>query len=324
MRKNSAPEIKVGYLSTVYHTSLLLMGTGWLEKRLNIKARWSLFGAGPAIIQAFARGEIDLGYIGLPPVIIGIGRGIAIKCVGGGHVEGTVLIAGGSFKSIEELRETSAVFQQFRGKVIGTPQRGSIHDVIVRSCIKESGLEDEIAVKNYDWTDFVLDAIVDGEIHAAAGTPALAVAASRACDARIIIPPDKLWTNNPSCGIIATRRLIENSPGLLEDFLKIHEEASNFIVMHPAKAAKIASSVVGLVDEDFVFKAYEISPKYCAGISEEFIASTLAFVPVLYKLGYLKKLLTQEDIFDLRFIKKVHPEPPHYNAKQKGEVYGNH
>ncbi|MBI5254144.1 MAG: ABC transporter substrate-binding protein, partial [Euryarchaeota archaeon] len=304
MKKNSTPEIKVGYLSTVYHTSLLLMGTGWLEERLNIKTGWRLFGAGPAVIQAFAKGEIDLGYTGLPPVIIGIDKGIAIKCVGGGHVEGTVLIARGDFKSIEELREINAVFQQFRGKIIGTPQMGSIHDVIIRSCIKESSLEDEIAVKNYNWTDFVLDAIVDGEIHAAAGTPALAVAASRACDAKIIIPAHKLWANNPSCGIIATRRLIENSPDLLEEFLKLHEEASNFIRMHPARAAKIVSGMVELVDEDFVLKAYEISPKYCAGISEEFIAATLAFVPVLYKLGYLKKLLTQEDIFDLRFIKK--------------------
>ena len=37
--------------------------------------------------------ELDIGYIGLPPAIIGIEQGVPIKCVAGGHVEGTILCA---------------------------------------------------------------------------------------------------------------------------------------------------------------------------------------------------------------------------------------
>ena len=133
------------------------MGTDWIKKRMKVEANWELFPGGPSIVQALAKKEIDIGYIGLPPVIIGIDRGIPIKCVAGGHVECTILVAKDSFKSLEELKgDINATFQQFSGKIIGMPQKGSIHDVIIRNIIKKIGLENEITIKNFDWTDFAL------------------------------------------------------------------------------------------------------------------------------------------------------------------------
>jgi ribosomal protein L37E len=50
--------------------------------------------------------------------MIGIARGLKIRCVAGGRVEGTVL----------------------------------------RKLIKDCGLGDSIKIKNFDWADFILDA----------------------------------------------------------------------------------------------------------------------------------------------------------------------
>ena len=86
-------EMRIGYLTTLYHTSNILRGSGQL-KELGIEASWKLFPNGPAMMEAFEKEEIDLGYIGLPPAMIWIGRGLKIKCVAGGHVEETVLIGG--------------------------------------------------------------------------------------------------------------------------------------------------------------------------------------------------------------------------------------
>jgi NitT/TauT family transport system substrate-binding protein len=62
-----------------------------------------------------------------------------------------------------------------------------------------------------------------------------------------------------------------------------------------------------------VLKTYNVSPKYSASISKEYIESTLKFIPVLRSLGYMKKNLKEEDIFDLQFIEKVHQEPSNYD-----------
>ncbi len=301
--------INIGHLSTVYHTSFILMGADWLEKA-GIHADWKLFASGPDIVKAFANKEIDIGYIGLPPAIIGIDRGVQIRCVAGGHVEGTVLIAQKEYRTLDELGDLKTVLRQFEGKVIGSPPRGSIHDVIINNALEEAGLN--ITVKNFPWTDFVLEALVDGEISAAVGTPSLAVAAARACGAKIIVPPHSLWQNNPSYGIVIREELMQY-PDVILDFLAMHERASNFIRTRPADAAGIVSRLTGIVDEEFVLNAYRVSPKYCAALSPEFIGSAMAFVPVLRRLEYISRDLSESEIFERRFIDEIHKEPPHYN-----------
>lgn len=301
--------LTIGHLSTVYHTSFILEGTDWLQKA-GIDAKWKLFASGPDIVRAFENKEIDLGYIGLPPVIIGVARGIPFKCIAGGHVEGTVMIAQKEYKGIDELGEPGLVLRQFEGKAIGTPPRGSIHDVIVRELIDK--LQYDIEVKNYPWADFVLDAMVDKEIPAAAGTPPLAVAARRFCGAKIVIPPHRLWPNNPSYGIVVRNEFMGSEDTILT-FLKLHEKACNFIRKKPGEAAEIVSRLTEIVDREFVLEAYRISPKYCSALSPEYVASTMGFVKVLRQLGYISRPVAEGEIFDYRFIKKVHPKKPHYN-----------
>lgn len=260
------------------------------------------------MMEEFRSGNINVGYTGLPPAMIGIENGLKIKCVGGGHVEGTVMVAPKSYNSFNELGSLKAVLTQFEGKTIGTPSKGCIHDVIIREMTKNFDIE----IKNYSWADFILDAIEEGEIAAGVGTPPLAAAISDRFDSRIVVPPDKLWPWNPSYGIVVREELIDESSEFVIDFLKAHEDASNLIRKQPEYASEIALKGAG-VDKDFVLKTYNVSPKYCASIPGEYIESTMKFIPVLKNLDYMKGDLKQEDIFDLQFIEKVHPEHSHYD-----------
>ncbi|MEE8359020.1 MAG: ABC transporter substrate-binding protein [Candidatus Hydrothermarchaeales archaeon] len=306
-------EIRIGHLSTVYHTSFILMGTGWIEKKMDLKPVWKLFAGGPGVVRAFDNDEVDIGYVGLPPAMIGMDKGVPIKCVAGGHVEGTVFIGRKGLKSLNELNgDMKATLQQFKGRSIGSPPNGSIHDVIIHDLIEKTGLTRDISVKNYDWADFIPDAMEEGELNATVGTPPLGVIVLQTIDSKMIIPPSELWPNNPSYGIIVKNELIEDSPDLIREFLRLHENASNLIRMHPEKAAKMVSNVVRAVDKDFVLQVYKVSPKYCASLPDEFVESTLRFVPVLNKLKYILRELTEDYIFDFRFIREIHSEPPHY------------
>jgi NitT/TauT family transport system substrate-binding protein len=281
------------------------MGTNWLERE-GILPEWKLFGGGPAIVRAFERNEIDIGYIGLPPVMTGIDRGLQIKCVAGGHVEGTLMIATHEFLTLEECRNDWILFlSQFKGRTIACPPAGSIHDVIIRNYIMKADLMNKIDVLNYEWADMIIEAIMDGEIKVAVGTPSLAIAAKRYCNANIVIPPEKLWPDNPSYGIVTTCDMIKNSPETLLKFIELHAKASVFICKDTEEASKLVAETIEIIDADFVNDVYKISPKYSAGISEEYIQSTMGFVDVLNKLGYISKKLEQPDIFDLRFVKEL-------------------
>lgn len=302
--------MNIGYLSTIYHTSILIKNQQPIIGSVSLN--WKLYPTGPAMIKGFTDGEIDLGYIGLPPVMMGIENGLDLQCIAGGHVEGTVMVAPDYFRDINQLDDIKTVLNQFSGKTIGIPARGSIHDVISRELLTDNSLEKEISIKNYSWPDMIPYALEENEIDAMVGTPSLAVTASQVTGAKIIIPPNYLWSYNPSYGIVVKTEIIEEKSEFLKEFLVIHETMCNMLRENPKKAGKIATQELGLNDSDFASKTFNISPRYCASLPGEYIDSTMKFIPLLKRLGYLKSDLEKEDIFCTDLIEEVHPEHHHY------------
>ncbi|MFQ5800797.1 MAG: ABC transporter substrate-binding protein [Candidatus Hydrothermarchaeales archaeon] len=296
-------KLRIGHLSTVYHTALIMRGLHMLEQH-HISASWKLFGGGPAIVEALRQEELDIGYIGLPPAMIGISQGAEIKCVAGGHVEGTALC---TTKHVSK-QSAAGVIKSLEGERIGSPPKGSIHDILLRHLLKQQGVEAEVV--NYPWADFIPLAMEDGGITAAIGTPALAVFLKRELDAQIALSPAKIWPFNPSYGIIAREDFLDEKS--LKVFVGVHEDASNLIINAPRKAAETAAKVLGFVDNAFALEAIKLSPRYCAALPPEYIKTTMDFVPVMLELGYLSKPLSKKDIFNTDIIEEIHPETSHY------------
>jgi NitT/TauT family transport system substrate-binding protein len=293
------------------------MGGHWIEKKMKIDVEWSLFPTGPAMVQAFKNNDLDIGYIGLPPAMIGIEQGLDIQCVGGGHVEGTVVTGVAGYQTLEEMGSVEATLEQFTGKKIGTPSRGSIHDVIIRKLLMDAGLAESVTVENFVWADFILEAMEDQQVAGGCGTPPLAVLAEKYLKAPLVLPPRAIWPYNPSYGIVATTAMIAQNPDLVQGFLEIHEDACNLMRENPPQAASLAVKEIGIVDEAFLQQVFRVSPKYCASLPPEYIESTLAFTPVLQEMGYSKHALSESEVFETSLIQKVHPEPHHYNNPGK-------
>jgi NitT/TauT family transport system substrate-binding protein len=293
------------------------MGGHWIEKKMKIDVEWALFPTGPAMVQAFKNSDLDIGYIGLPPAMIGIEQGLDIQCVGGGHVEGTVVTGVAGYQTLEELGSVEAALEQFTGKKIGTPSRGSIHDVIIRKLLKDAGLTESVTVENFVWADFILEAMEDQQVAGGCGTPPLAVLAEKYLKAPLVLPPSAIWPYNPSYGIVATTAMIAQNPDLVQGFLEIHEDACNLMRENPPQAASLAVKEIGIVDETFLQQVFRVSPKYCASLPSEYIESTLAFIPVLQEMGYITHTLSESKVFETSLIQEVHPESHHYNDPEK-------
>ncbi|MFW9946539.1 MAG: ABC transporter substrate-binding protein [Candidatus Odinarchaeota archaeon] len=305
--------MNIGHLSTAYHTNFILMESEHLEKDINRKINWILFGTGPAMVKAFKNEELDIGYMGLPPAIIGIDKGVLIKCVAGGHIEGTVMIAKKPYKTMVDFNNNMEnVLSQFRGKVIGVPSKGSIHDVILNYYLKKYKLLEEVKVKNYRQPEFIAIDMKEGVLEGGVGTPALAVFASTILDSQIIIEPNHLWPNNPSYGIFFHLNIIKNQPQLIIKFLEHHKKASYLLRTSQSLAAEKIAKSFEIIDKSYAKSVLMISPKYCISLSEEYVNTTMDFVKALHELGYIKKNLKKNDIFVTDFVQKVHPEKNHY------------
>jgi NitT/TauT family transport system substrate-binding protein len=314
-RKTSQNALKIGHLSTAYHSNFILMDSDEFRNNFNVDINWTLFGTGPAMVEAFNKGELDIGYMGLPPGIIGIDKGVPIKCIAGGHVEGTIMIGKRKYKSLQELKEKiEEVLNQFKGSAIGTPSVGSIHDAILNYYLEKYELKDEIEVKNYKQAEFIAIDMKKGILEAGVGTPALAVFAKTILDSHLIIQPNYLLPNNPSYGIFFHENLIKNEPELAKKFLEQHKRASFMLRNSMDEAAEIISQTFTILrnNKEYVKEILEISPKYCISLSEGYLNSTLGFVNTLLKLGYITKKLEIDEIFNFDIVNQVHPEKEHY------------
>jgi NitT/TauT family transport system substrate-binding protein len=228
-------------------------------------------------------------------------------------VEGTVMAGKAQWTGFPETEDLGMILRQFRGRRIGVPGKGSIHDVILFDCIERFGFAREIEIINYPWADLVTEAVVKDDISAAMGTPALAVAIKRFAGGRVLCPPSRLWPYNPSYGIVVDTGYLTRETTTVEKFLSLHEEATEFIRRHPDEAALSIADYVGIVDKHFVLDTLMLSPKYCAQLTEGYLSSTMKFVTVLKKLGYIKSDISQEKIFSPQLIARIHPGQDHYN-----------
>jgi NitT/TauT family transport system substrate-binding protein len=284
-----------------------------IERQLDIDVDWQLYGTGPAIVHAFEKNELDIAYIGLPPAIIGIARGVNIRCIAGGHVEGTVLSGNSDCKGFPQTDDLHEIFRQFQGHCIGVPGKGSIHDVILKEIIDRFGLAENIKVISFPWADQITEAAAKGNVRAAIGTPALAVALKRYAGFRVLYPPSGIWPDNPSYGILIDKDFLEKEEECAKGFLRLHEDATLFLRDHPSEAAEVISDYVGFIDKEFVLETLALSPKYCAALPDAYISATMDFVSCLKRLGYIKSDLLQAEIFDTSLIRQIHPEKDHYN-----------
>ena len=62
---------------------------------------------------------------------------------GEGHVDWAT-----TFKTLKELGSVEKTLSQFKGRTIGTPTKGSIHDVIIRNLLEKSQLQEEVKIRN--------------------------------------------------------------------------------------------------------------------------------------------------------------------------------
>ncbi|KKN04505.1 hypothetical protein LCGC14_1096700 [marine sediment metagenome] len=309
-------ELNIGHLSTAYHSNWILMGNNELEKDLKMKVNWSLFGTGPLMVEAFKQEKLDLGYMGLPPALIGIDNNVPIKCVAGGHVEGTIFIGKKNHKPITLLNnDIGKVLEQFKGNIIGTPSVGSIHDAILNYYLEKHELKDKITVKNYKQAEYIAIDMDKGLLEGGVGTPALAVFAQTILESHIIVPPNYLLPDNPSYGIFFHENIIKDQPEIVIKFLEHHKKASHLLRENQEKASKIISKTFTILNNNYKYaqSILEISPKYCISLSEGYLNSTQGFVNTMHTLGYIKEKLAPNKIFTHDFVKQVHPEKDHYS-----------
>ncbi len=133
------PVVRFGHFPNVSHLQGLVahqlsrLGRGWFEERVGVTVKWFTYNAGPSVAEAVFARALDLSYVGPSPVLNAYAKskGSEMRILAGAATGATALV----------VRPTSGIEkpEDFRGKIIATPQLGNTQDVEARAWLVKHG-----------------------------------------------------------------------------------------------------------------------------------------------------------------------------------------
>lgn len=237
-------EITLGYFPNITHASAIVgVSEGIFVDQMNgIKIKTKIFPNGSLFMDALATGQIDLGYVGPGPAINRYLQGADVKALASASTGGTVLVTSKDFKynSVKDLDN----------KIIATPALGCTHDLLFRQLIKEHNLDTNRRGGNIDHRAqkpaTMVGLFATGQLDAAVVSEPWAARMESDLDSKVVVNWDQMpWEGKmPATLVVSSNEFINNNPKLIDNFLKAHQEAINYINNNPVESSKIIQKAI--------------------------------------------------------------------------------
>jgi NitT/TauT family transport system substrate-binding protein len=301
--QGETPPLRIGWVTALANAPVLIAKHEGFFADEGLKVELKPFGDGPVIQQAMASGDLDVAYIGAPPVYQWFSRGLDSRILAKVNYGQAAIVAkaGGPIADLKDLR----------GRRLAGVARGSGMDVLLRGFVlKEAAKLDPDA-------DLSLSQMPVGNMNAALETgtvdavfswePFVSQAVLRGAD-RVVFDVNAALPGYPWYVIAAPAKTLKTRNDDLAKLLRAHHRAIDFLRDHPAEADQVIADefkLEALTKQD----GRTIPPAVLVaetrkrlGWSDELTASDRAFIQRLMDysrdLGFLARPLNVEQIVD--------------------------
>jgi NitT/TauT family transport system substrate-binding protein len=311
--------VKIGYQPALCQPAVYVAIDKKMFERAGIKTKNLIFTAGPPMISAYKNREIDIGFLGAPPAISAMDKGINISIYGWSHINGSSIV----------VRKDSGLnrVEDLKGKQIAVPMFGSIQDVLTRIVLEKHGLNPGKDVRLMEAGELggvsqLPTMLKRGDIDGYVAWPYFDIVPIIEGYGKALLKPDEMIPNNPCCVIAVNNDFAKEHPELLKQSLKIFDDAATFTMAYPEEAARSIQNVAG-----FKYDVAVASMKYNGQCSfkpsKESIETTMEILGWMKKLGYIKGDLSRDRVFVLDYAYEIHPGPvlEPGNVGPRPEVY---
>ena len=288
----SSDTVKIGYLPSDHDAALFVADAQGLYKDKNITTELVQFNIGGDLMTAMASGDVDVGYVGIAPVLSSISAGVPVKVISAAQTEGSGII-------VNDAANINTA-QDLKGKTIATPGEASIQHVLLSSYLKNNGMSLDDINESAMKVPSINDALKTGNLPAAI-TYQPYVSLGETDDAiDELVDSSEIFPGHPCCVVVASDDFLKNNKDTAKDIVAIHENATNFI-NDQIKAEK-TSEVVKLLPQDIVANAdaeedsLESFP-FISGLDDTYKANVDAFQQLEVDLGILNQTISHEDLY---------------------------
>jgi NitT/TauT family transport system substrate-binding protein len=285
---------------------------GWFAKEGLILSAYESYVTGMALAAALARGNIQVAYICLVPVINAYANAkVPLKIIAGTHRYGYSLVVNPEkIRLIQDLEKP--------GIRIGSVREGGAVDVLLHKVIDHYRLDvGRIlqSVRRINPPKQIL-AIKMGQLDAAFLPEQWATMAEDFGFSMVLTARD-VWPQMQGSVLVVKEKLITENPETVRRLVKVTQKATDWVNQHPGEAANITARQLSVTREKIlpanvtkVAAKIEITPEvllrsmgrleYITSINPGKVKEMIDYIQ---HLGYIKKVFNAEDILDLRFLK---------------------
>jgi NitT/TauT family transport system substrate-binding protein len=261
----------------------------------------SEFTDGPAIVQAYGGGELDVAMFGIVPSMIVIDRGIPAKVTAANIKEPMAIMAHEELQTMwdDHGADAFSVWQEEKGRKFrfGTFPQGSVPDVLLRYWLEQEGIETStVDIVEINGANAVWQAIANGEVDGASiMEPVPTRAAQEGVAVRTFRNAREIMPGQPAAVTLMSDD-VRGTPAATQ-FLEQHVRATEFIQENPEATADIVEAGIGM-DAEQALSALRGPLSNFVTDPEEIENGTEIFSRFAAENGQIEEELSLEQIFD--------------------------
>lgn len=250
------------------------------------KVQWLKLGNTAAIREAVLSGDLDIGFMGIPPFLIARDKGMPWKIATGlSSAPLGLVVPSGKYTSLKDFGKDAK---------IALPQPGSIqHILLSMACERKEGnpgLLDShlLSLKHPDGMNALLSGAVEGHFT----SPPYLFMESDLDDFEILLSGEKAM-GEPFTFIVGvvTEDFYEENPALYNDFLEAIRLSINFIKENRSETIDILSEVYSMEKEELFDLLYRPEMKFGTSIN-----GLEKFISFMHRNDYLEEELSPESV----------------------------
>jgi len=245
--------LAVAYMPIFPDLQYFVMESEGYFENVDATIEGSEFTDGPAIVQAYGSGELDVAMFGIVPSMIVVDRGIPAKVTAANIEEPMAIMAHEDLQAMwdDHGAEAFQVWREEKGQKFrfGTFPQGSVPDVLLRYWLEEEGVDTStVDIVEINGANAVWQAIANGEVDGASIMEPVPTRAEReGVPVRTFRTAGEIMPGQPAAVTLMSDS-VRDTP-VATQFLEQHVRATEFIQNNPESTADIVESGIGMPAE---------------------------------------------------------------------------
>jgi NitT/TauT family transport system substrate-binding protein len=302
--------LRVGYVFAMANAPALIADKQGYYRDEGLNVDLKALGDGPVIQQALAAGELDVAYVGTPPVYQWFSRGLQSRIL--------AKVNYGQAAVIVDAKSPITDLQALKGKKLAGVKKGSGMDVLLRGYVlkEKAGLDPDKDLDIVDMPPGNMNAALErGVVDAAFSWEPFVSQSVLRGSSRILLDVNQALPQYPWYVVIALPNTLQERPDEVVKLLRAHRKAIAFLNEHPAESNRLIAeafkleSVQGTDGEIIAPQAIVAQARTRLGWSAQLQASDIQFIQRLmdysHDLGFIDTTLKTEQIVDTSYLEKA-------------------